>query len=170
MGVLAQQARDERKGLERELHIQGEELELLWWASNGQSETTRKQFCSMTERGKPLIAACEAANLTQFCPGPASIAGLLEKAGLKAHEEVSLSVVVNDCDIIWLREIQQENVTPMTPIHYAISQRLLSPSSSAWSEHWSAVTGIDASAEHSEVKIAELFYQERLLLDAYGGA
>ena len=124
----------------------------------------------MSNKGKPLIAACEAADLTQFRPGPASIAGLLEKAGLKAHEKVSLAAVVNDCDTKWLRKIQQENVTAMTPIHFAIAQRLPSSSLTTWSDHWSDMTGIDASAERPEVKIAELFYQERILLDAYGGA
>ena len=170
MGTLAKQARVEREVLEEELRIQGEELELLWWASNGQSETAEEQFYSMSNKGKPLIAACEAANLTRFCPGPASIAGLLEKVGLNVHEEVSLAAVVNDCDITWLRKIQQENVTTITPIHFAISLRLPSPSSTAWSDHWRNVTGIDPSAECSEVKIAELFYQERILLEAYGGA
>ena len=170
MGTLAKQARDEREALESALRIQDEELDLLWWASNGQSETMRKQFSSMALKGKALIAACEAADRTQFQPGPASISGLLEKAGLKASEKVSISEAVNDCDEAWLRKIQKDNVTIRTPIHYAISQRLPSPNSNAWSAHWTEVTGIDASTKHSEVTIADLFYQERLVLDAHGGA
>ena len=164
LGKFAQCAHEERRSLERELRIQGEELELLWWASNGQSGTTREQFSSMPGRGRPLIAAYEAANLTQFCPGPASIAGLLEKAGLKAHKKVALSEIVNQCDIDWLCEIQPKNVTATTPIHLAIDLRLPSPNSTAWSAHWSALTGIDPDKRCSEVRIAELFYQERLVL------
>ena len=170
MGTLAKQARDEREALESALRIQDEELDLLWWASNGQSETMRKQFSSMALKGKALIAACEAADRTQFQPGPASIAGLLEKAGLKASKKVSISEAVNGCDVVWLREIKKDSVTPKTPIHYAIDQRLLSPKSNSWSNYWTAVTGIDASAKRSEVTMADLFYQERLVLDAYGGA
>ncbi len=170
MGTLAHRARKEREALERTLRIQDEELDLLWWASNGQSETMRKQFSSMALKGKALIAACEAADRTQFQPGPASIAGLLEKAGLKASKKVSISEAVNDCDVVWLREIKKDSVTPRTPIHYAIDQRLLSSNSNAWSSHWTAVTGIDAGAKRSEVTMADLFYQERLVLDAYGGA
>ena len=170
MGTLAKQARDEREALESALRIQDEELDLLWWASNGQSETMRKQFSSMALKGKALIAACEAADRTQFQPGPASIVGLLEKAGLKASKKVSISEAVNGCDVVWLREIKKDSATPRTPIHYAIDQRLLSPKSNSWSNHWTAVTGIDASAKRSEVTMADLFYQERLVLDAYGGA
>ena len=170
MGTLARQARNEREVLERTLRIQDEELDLLWWASNGQSETVEKPFSSMTLKEKALIAACEAAHLTQFQPGPASISGLFEKAGLKASKKVSISEAVNACDVAWLGEIQQDSVTPRTPIHYAIDQRLLSPNSNTWSDHWAAVTGIDASTKHSEVMIANLFYQERLVLNAYGGA
>lgn len=170
MGDLARRASEERRQLERELHIQGEELDLLWWASNGRSEIIREQFSSMTESGKPLIAGCEAANLTQLFPGPASIAGLLEKAGLNARDKISLSTVVNGCNVDWLRQIQQDNVTLATPIHYAIRERLLSPNSDAWSGHWTAVTGIDASKERSIVNVAELFYHERLVLNAFGSS
>ena len=170
MENLAQQARKEREVLEKTRRVQDEELDLLWWASNGQSETVEKQFSSMTLKGKALIAACEAASRTQFQPGPASISGLFEKAGLKASKKVSISEAVNACDVAWLGEIQQDSVTPRTPIHYAIDQRLLSPNSNTWSDHWAAVTGIDASTKHSEVMIANLFYQERLVLNAYGGA
>ena len=170
MGTLAKQARDEREALERALRIQDEELDLLWWASNGQSETMRKQFSSMALKGKALIAAYEAADRTQFQPGPVSICGLLEKAGLKVSKKVSISEAVNDCDEAWLRKIQKDDVTTRTPIHYAIGQRLASPNSTTWSDHWTDVTGINASTKRSEVVIANLFYQERLVLDAYGGA
>ena len=170
MGDCAKQARNEREALERALRIQDEELDLLWWASNGQSETTGKQFSSMTLKGKALISAYEAAYLTRFQPGPASISGLFEKAGLEASKKVSIAEAVDACDEAWLRKIQKDDVTIRTPIHYAISQRLLSPNSNAWSAHWTEVTGIDASTKHSEVTIADLFYQERLVLDAYGGA
>lgn len=170
MGTLAKQARDEREALEKTVRVQDEELDLLWWASNGQSETTGKRFSSMPLKGKALIAAYEAAYRTQFRPGPASISGLFEKAGLKAAKKVSISEAVNACDETWLRKIHKENAATRTPIHYAIGQRLLSPDSKAWSDHWTAITGIDANIERSEVVIANLFYQERLVLDAYGGA
>ena len=170
MGDYAKQTRDEREALERALRIQDEELNLLWWASNGQSETTGKQFSSMALKEKSLIAAYEAADRTQFQPGPASICGLLEKAGLKVSKKVSISEAVNDCDEAWLRKIQKDDVTTSTPIHYAIGQRLASPNSTTWSDHWTDVTGINASTKRSEVVIANLFYQERLVLDAYGGA
>ena len=168
MENLAKQARDERETLEEALRIQDEELDLLWWASNGRSETTGERFSSMAHRGKVLIAACEAANRTQFRPGPISISGLFEKAGIKASKKVSVSEAVDACDEAWLREIQGDHVTTRTPIHYAIYERLLSPDSNTWSDHWSAVTGIDASTKRPEVVMANLFYQERLVLDAYG--
>ena len=123
----------------------------------------------MTEKGKSLIAASEAANLTQFCIRVLLLLPASWKSRPKPQEKVSLTTAVNGCDIVWLRKIQRENMTPLTPIHFAISLRLPSPDSTTWLSHWSDVTGIDASSEYSEVEIAELFYQERLLLDAYGG-
>ncbi|WP_428408702.1 hypothetical protein [Hyphococcus sp.] len=168
IGAIARQARNERTALMALLEVQDEELDLLWWASNGQSETTGKMFSEMNAADSCLLAAVEAANRTQFEPAPAAIHGLLLKAGLSAALKLSIADAINACDVAWLRKISIADATTRTPLHFGIAQRLQSPESNAWSAHWEAITKIDGSSQRSALDITHLFYQERLVLDAFG--
>jgi len=169
IGNAATTARNERNTLEYQLKIQDEELDLLWWASNGQSDAAGKRIPDLKDGVRALIAGSEAADRTQFEPGPCAIAGLLEKTGLKSSKKQTIAESVNACDEAWLRKIAPETVSARTPIHFAIAKRLEAPESDAWIKHWSTITGIKQNSKLTEIEIAYLFYQERLVLDMLGG-
>ena len=168
MGRVAKQARIERETLQDQIKVQDEELDLLWWASNGQSDTLGTFFSTIEPGARPLLAAVEAARRTQIPLSPSSMLGLMEKVGVSAEETLSIADVVNAADSNWLKSIDISEITVRTPLHLAIKLRLQSPESSAWSSHWSAVTKIEATTKRKELEIADLFYHERLVLNAYG--
>ena len=168
IGRVAKQARIERETLQDQIKVQDEELDLLWWASNGQSDTLGTFFSTIEPGARPLLAAVEAARRTQIPLSPSSMLGLMEKVGVSAEETLSIADVVNAADSNWLKSIDISEITVRTPLHLAIKLRLQSPESSAWSSHWSAVTKIEATTKRKELEIADLFYHERLVLNAYG--
>lgn len=168
IGQSAEKARLEREALEKHLKVQDEELDLLWWTSNSWSETRGTSFSDLDLATRCLVAAVEAANRTQFVPGPSSVRGLLEKVVAAGDGSLTIKKAVNSVDTKWFQSIQIPNVTSCTPLHLALDMRLESGKSTTWSAQWSAVTKIDANCGRQAIEISELFYHERLLLAAYG--
>lgn len=162
-------ARTEREALERHIRLQDEELDLLWWASNGFSETLHQSFSEVEPGTRTLISATEAADRTQYVPGPCSILGLLERAGLSGSTPISIEEVINAVSSDHRRSICTSDVSIHTPLHLALAMKEESPDSDTWSGHWSARTKIDGALKRRESEIAQLLYHERLVLEAYGG-
>lgn len=160
----------ERELIISQIKIQDEELDLLWWASNGLSRETGKPIKSLSDGARGLVAAVEAAKLTQFEPGPSSIAGLLEKAGVAPRKKISICDAINAADEEWLRSIAISHVSPRTPLHYGVAKRLEIPDADAWPAAWGSVTGISSDKTVSELVLADLFYNERVVLGQYGSA
>ena len=162
-------ARSEREALERHIRLQDEELDLLWWASNGFSETLQQSFSEVEPGTRTLVSAIEAADRTQYVPGPCSILGLLERAGLSGSADISIEEVINALPPDQRRSICTTALSAHTPLHLALEMKEETPDSDTWSGHWSARTKIDGALKRREYEIAQLFYQERLVLEAYGG-
>ena len=148
--------------------MQDEELDLLWWASNGQSETLTASFADLEPGTRTFVAATEAANRTQVVPGPCSILGLLEKVGVQSDVELSIEDVVDSFDADCRQIVRVPNATVRTPLHLAMNMKEESQDSDTWSAHWSARTKVDVATKRRELEIAELFYQERLALGVFG--
>ena len=165
---VANTARREREALEDHVRLQDEELDLLWWATTAQSATLHKLFSELEPGARTFLAAKEAADRTQFLPGPSSILGLMEKAGVSAETAVSLKDVLSAIEPTWLESEAFANISIRMPMHMAISMKRESADSTTWIGHWSARTGIDIEVARREIEIAEMFYHERLLLGAYG--
>ena len=165
IGRIAKQARIERETLQNQIKVQDEELDLLWWASNGLSDTLGTFFSTIEPGARALLAAVEAARRTQFQLSPSSILGLMEKVGVNAEEPLSIADAVNCADSNWLKSINVPGVTVRTPLHLAVNLKLQSPESDTWSSYWSSVTKVDATTKRKELEIADLFYHERLVLN-----
>lgn len=166
--TAATAAKSERLILENQIKIQDEELDLLWWSMNGISDTSGEPFVSMKKNDRPLIASSEAAERTQFEPGPNAVIGLLETVGLKASKELTIPDAVNSAEPAWLRSEMPESLSVNTPIHFAIAKRLESPDVDTWAAHWASVTSIKHGHKFDETKLAYLFYQECLVLNKFG--
>ena len=165
---MSKKARQERETLSRYIQFQDEELELLWWASNGHSHTHDMLYQDMAPAVRSLVAGVEAADRTQIVPGPSSILGLMERVGVGVDSELSIAEVLDAADSTWCRSIGKKNATERTPLHLAIEMKLQSPERDTWCEHWSAVTKIDGQEKRRGIEVAELFYLERLVLEEYG--
>ena len=168
MRLVANRAREEREALEHHIRLQDEELDLLWWAINGQSVTAHALFSEMKAGSRAFVAALEAANRTHIRPGPCSIRGLLEKAGIASNEEISLADAFGALDAETLEVLHVADATLRTPIHMGLKMKRESGDADTWLGHWSSRTGINFASGRSELSIAQLIYQERLVLDAFG--
>ena len=165
---VAISAREEREALEQHIRLQDEELDLLWWATNGQSVTSHFLFSEMEAGARAFVAALEAANRTHTRPGPCSIRGLMEKAGIAANVEVSLADAFGALDTETTQALHVVEAGLRTPIHMGLKMKRESGDAETWLGHWSSRTGIDPVPERPELELAQLVYQERLVLDAFG--
>ena len=165
---VANVARIERETLEHHIKLQDEELDLLWWATNGYSVTAQALFADMQSGARAFVAAFEAANRTHFQPGPCSILGLLEKAGVVADSEISIEATFAEINTELMLTLRIPDVSIRTPIHLGLNMKHESSDSHTWLNHWSSRTGLDALVKRREVEIAELVYHERLVLGAFG--
>ena len=165
---VSKKAREEREMLSQYMRVQDEELELLWWASNGHSHTHNMLFKDLAPPVRSLVAGVEAAARTQVVPGPSSILGLMERVGVGVDSQYSITEIVDGADSTWCQSIGKKDATERTPLHLAIEMKLQSPEPDTWCRHWSGITKIDSQAKRRGVEVAELFYLERLALGAYG--
>ena len=168
MRSVANSAREEREALEQHIRLQDEELDLLWWAANGQSVTAHALFSEMKAGSRAFVAALEAANRTHVRPGPCSIPGLLEKAGIASDEEMSLADAFGSLDPETSEALHVGEAALRTPIHMGLKMKRESGDAETWLGHWCSRTGIDAACARPELSIAQLVYQERLVLGAFG--
>lgn len=144
---------------------QDEELQMLWWLTCGRSIDEDCPFDKVEQKVQPLIFAKELADHTEVPPGPASIRGMLSRAGLRDAGELKLHQAINAANADWLLSLVEGNEpSPVTqPIHFAIKRQLETGASEAWIANWAAATGLDAQASFTPLELGNLFYRERLL-------
>lgn len=145
--------------------IQDEELQMLWWLTGRHCTALDCAFESIPSAAQPLMLACELAAMTTVLPGPASVKGLLSRAGLSERKKLRLPEIVNATDDAWLQRTFDDVVpSPVTmPLHFAIKRQMETGKGEAWVAGWAATTGLDAARQASSLAWGELFYQERLL-------
>lgn len=149
------------------LEIQDEELQILWWLFGQRSDGLDCQFGDIPQNSAPLVLASELADHTTLLPGPASVKGILSRAGLDECQPLPITTAVNSCPVHWLESLgsDAEDLSPLsTPIHWAIKRQLETGAGDAWVAGWAASTGIAADVALPPLLIGELFYRERLLL------
>lgn len=144
---------------------QDEELQMLWWLTGGRSIDENCSFDQVEKKVQPLIFAKELAGHTEVLPGPASIKGLLSRAGLRETEKLKLHQAINAAQAEWLLPLVEDiDPSPITqPIHFAIKRQLETGSGEAWIPNWAATTGLDAELSFTPLELGNLFYRERLL-------
>jgi hypothetical protein len=165
---LAQRQNVALAAINKHASIADEELQMLWWLIGGASIDLGIPFDKVDTSSQPLIFAKELADVTVSAPGPISINSLLSRAGLKGRSKLLIVAAVNSVDLDWAKAVVTDvHVSPATtPIHYALDKRVETNSTEAWTAAWTAVSGLPADLGVSPIKLAELFYRERLLLTA----
>lgn len=148
------------------LRFQDEELQMLWWLIGQRSVDLDRAFDALPESAQPLVFAKELSDSTQFLPGPASVQGLLSRAGLNERKKVALSDAINAANTDWLQTLVAEaEPSPVsTPIHFAIKRQLETGPGDAWIAGWSATVGAQPNLALPTLALGNLFYRERLLV------
>ena len=148
------------------VRVQDEELQMLWWLTGQRSEDLDCAFGAVAADAQALVFAKELADHTELLPGPASVKGLLSRAGLKERRKIVISTAINAADSVWLHDFMPEGErSPVsTPIHYAIKRQLETGPGEAWIAGWAAAVGVKATLAVSPLGLGVLFYRERLLL------
>lgn len=166
LAVMTQRQAKAVKALDAFIGVQDEELQMLWWLIGQRSEALDCVFDAVPEDAKALVFARELADQTYQSPGPASIKGLLSRAGLKERRKVALAAAINATDAKWLASVvpEKEPSPVSTPIHYGIKRQLETGGGDAWVAGWAAAVGVDPKLALSQLALGVQFYRERLLI------
>lgn len=151
--------------LHRQMLLDQEELQMLWWVLGGYSRSLDKTFSEIDALIKPLALAHELGKMTAVSPGPASIRAMFSRAGI-SKDEVRVADAVNAVDRDWAKTVSaSKSVSPATtPIHFALEQRVEFGSTDTWQAGWSALTGLAVDVSLPSIMLAELYYREHLFL------
>ena len=157
------------EALHRQLKLDEEELQMLWWLLGGHSTSSDKPFTKLDDKLRPFVLAQELGEITKVSPGPASVRAMLTRAGIGTGK-LKLSDAVNAPDPEWVKLVSNSTmISPVTtPIHFALEQRAELGSTQTWQASWSGLTGVAADAQLPAVKLAELFYREHVFLNLSG--
>lgn len=152
--------------LHRQISLDEEELQMLWWLFAGYSRLLDKPFTEVEAAMKPLALAYELGDMTAVLPGPASIRAMLLRANV-GTEALKLADIVNAADLEWAKSVSEsELISPVTtPIHFALEQRAELGSSDTWQAGWSGLTGLAADISLPAVGLAEIFYREHIVIN-----
>lgn len=155
--------------LHKQMSLDAEELQMLWWLLGGHSRALNKPFSEIAASFRPLALAAELGEMTDVTPGPASIGAMLSRAGV-GTEPLKLNDVVNAADIGWAKSLSDsELISPVTtPIHFALEQRAELGTDDSWQAGWLALTGLSVDLSLPAVKFAELFYREHVFINGRG--
>ena len=124
-------------------------------------------FSAIAADAQPLVLSTELAAITEILPGPASIKGLLSRAGLKDRKKLTLAAAVNAVPLNWAKTIaEEEEFSPVTtPLHFALTRRLeTGGDDDSWVANWASVSEIPATHDMSGLALGVQFYRERLLV------
>lgn len=151
--------------LARRQELVDEELQMLWFLTSGELSDGGSQAELKTDQ-RPLAVADELARRTAARPGPMAIPALLSRASLNRKTKIKVADAINAMDDVWCKAmIGNLSISPVThPIHEALRRRDETGRGADWIKGWAAASEIPENHSLSSLRLAELFYRERLLL------
>ena len=151
--------------LYRQMTLDQEELQILWWLVGGYSRHLEMPFNDIDREVRPLRIAQELGEMIKVSPGPTSIRALITRAGVGA-ENCTVEEAINAVDLAWAKKASESQyISPLTtPLHFALEKRAEQASDETWQPGWTGITGLRADLSMPAAQIAELFYHEYLFL------
>lgn len=157
--------------LTRQVKLQREENQMLWWLMGGYSRALSRPFDQFTASQTAIIAATDLGALTATSRlGPVAAGAMLDRMigtskKARGQQEKSLDAVVDSLDRDDLRKLElpvEKIPAPLSLISTAlVLARDLGPG--AWQNRFRDLTGQPASLNIEPVAISELLYREILL-------
>lgn len=164
--IIARQQENTMDAIDTFVRVQDEELQMLSWLIGQRSDDLDCVFNEVTAESQGLVFAKELAGHTETLPGPASVKGVLSRAGLNQLEKITISAAIIAAKPEWFQTFMPESeVSPVTtPIHFGIMRQLEIGAGNKWVEGWAAVVDIKKTFVLSPLELGVLFYRERLFL------
>lgn len=166
LGTLAVRQSNALRGIDKFVRAQDEELQMLWWLISQRSVDLNCGFEDVAPDARPLVFGKELADCTQFLPGPASMLGLLSRAGLADRPKIAVTKAIMAADFQWLQQLAQDKEPSQVscPLHFAIARQIETGTGDAWIAGWAAACDVPADLALSPLTLGYLFYCERLRL------
>jgi hypothetical protein len=151
--------------LNRQMTLDQEELQILWWLIGGYSEVGGADFDKIPAKARPLLLGYELGDLTNISPGPASIKAILSRAGVSSAG-LAIQDAVNAADLEWaMGQSESKGISPVTtPVHFALEKRAELGTTDSWQAGWAGVTGLPGDASMPADQLGVQFYREHLFL------
>jgi len=158
-------------GLEKKMHAQLEETNILWWLIANNCSTLNKTYDKLKKEEAVLIVAKELNDLTKILPGPQSIEVFIDMVLAKSkgkENNIKLSTIFTSINIDirkqFCEQFKTDEIQNDTPIMLGLCETLQSENSDAWETYYRNKTGINAQDVFDIFFIAKQFYKELVLL------
>lgn len=149
----------------RSLAVLEEELQVLWWLTNGWSTSLDVAFSKVPKTARPLVFARELSDHTDIFPETPSLRGLLNRTGV-GTTAIEIVEAVNHLDRDWAAQTLQgkEPSAFTTPLHLALQRRLETQDDKAWGTGWASAVGIPLGSTLSALDLGIQMYREASIL------
>lgn len=167
LSAMASRQRSFETAVQGYVHVQDEELDILWWLQGGQCVHFGLPFAEVQPEFRPIVFAVELAALTKVVPGPTALPSLLVRAGIDDTLRLTIPAAVQGLPQEWLGRVLPEDrtgrvSTTTTPILEAVRRRQEADGADTWAAVWSTVTGIDQTTTLPALQLCEALYRELL--------
>lgn len=158
-------------GLSRQLQLQREETQMLWWVIGNHSRRLGRSFSSTSPSAAALIAATDLGDLVFTSRlGPLAAPAMLARvvSGAKKAKGPTKQTLAAAIDSLTREELESvrrngsEHRPFLNPIATAVDLAF-SMGEGKWHEQFKTIVGLEASIEIGTLEIAEQRYLEHLL-------
>jgi hypothetical protein len=159
------------------LRVQREETNILWWLLGEHSRDLEKPLTEFKLPAITLITGKELADLTSFAPGPRSIPAILDRAlrlvAPKLPASITIKDAVNGTPREWrerlMADTEMQVFQDLCPIHSAVERSIEASGNNDWVRAFNARSLVKVSQHISPLDLALQIYQERILIQRFGG-
>ena len=146
-----------------------EELDFLWWAINGRSETLSRPWDDLSVGQRALVAGIEAGDRTVLVPGPPAVAALLTRIIGDRGESVDVMAAVKEVISLWPEEHEfEDEPSQLLPLMTALRSAQELGGEEAWSTVLDHKHKVVLPKTVTAGDLANQIYREQLLLATLG--
>jgi len=170
LGSVEKEANEKISELQKNLIVQDEELQILWWMIGTDSRVWNSDHPDSDSRAKPLFFGKEVANITSGFSESPSLKYVFSNGGGGIQSKLSIPDAVNACGIKQLEMLYSGSkiCSIIYPLHDAIYRAREINADPSWVDVWCKISGISKDAEITQNQIALQFYREMKLLESTG--
>lgn len=165
--AMATRQRQFESAVQDYVRVQDEELDILWWLQGGRCTIFDMPFEDVPVEHRPLVFACELANLTKVQPGPTALQSLFSRTGVGHSTQTTIASAIQGLPKEWLEHLLPDEKVGMvsivtTPVLEAVRRRKEVDGQDTWIAAWSSVCGINQDALLPTLQFSEAVYRELL--------